>query len=1236
MQLLNNHVENELADRQQELLIEVHLPDGGKTMIRLRPETSMGEMLFYIAEKRGLDVHTIDLAETANGKKLFSMKGNISENKVKVVYVVEKRAGKAGKARGGSVRVGSRPASVFVPAVTAGAAGAGDGSHSDAQRLTSLLAEGVTLNDPRIPPLWRQLLEMVGISDQVLRDVQRRQQILDLVQRHGGPATMLQWPPKELLSTFSAVFNVKRQRTVKGSKPPPRNIYTKSSSTGANFSRNDSSDSDGNLTPRSRRRAPLPPGAAPPSPLVRPRTMSMHSKRPSGADEGPTPGSARPSVGSIADSTTSPEPNEPQERRRSNTMPNNMMQLLRGSRTAVQDGDERPPPPRHKATAARKESLASHLSFDIASIPLPSEPAGPGRMSIDIFTLPPPSLGRPSQRFGRTLDELRATDTDDDDGAYGFGSAKNSNDEDEGDDDESLLDEDGEYDNVGPEIAADLAELAELVAEQPKPEPSLPKPAEQPSSSKPAQSSPLKPATGKTPEPKPTEAPAIDLNDLAADLDELAKLVADSPTKPEMKPPTTKPPSGPLPPTTTAPSGPPPTTLPPSGPPPTTLPPSGPPPPPASQPPTGPPPQQQQTPQEPAIPPRPRVLDTPPPNPAPAKQIEPAGASSTDADDWVPDEPAPPPEIPARSFVSVMDSNGARTTPSPSPVTAEPPQQAPSDARPTSPSRLSAKQVADQLKRGNSTKDKDTDGKKPQRAASTKLPPPPLKPKPSRGSSLKVPKPKDEPSPSTLPPPPPSPAADAPPPFAPSPVPEPSPTTAEPPPLKATVEAPKNAVVVEKAAAQKVEALPAVPPLKPVDVVAKPAPAIQRMAEPPPLLSPKAVEAPPPVLLSPSPKAVAPPPIDDMLVEADFVPPPPPPPADDPEPLPVPPPAADLAPVPPPAAVVEPEPEYQPAPAPPPPPAEDTDELDLPPPPPELGMLPPPPPELTAFADDDALPPPPPELDGEDADADFAPPPPPPPPPPADLAGMVASTGSMTDLFSNIRRGSQALLQPTPHVERPEDPRDQLLKAVRRSSKDLLKAAPAPEPKAEEPRDAMLAAIRRVSKEDLLHAAPPAAPKPADPYDNLLSSIRQASRESLKTAPPLERKMSAHDQLLAAVRRSSTDVLKSVPEPEPRPPSPRNMLLASIRQANPLQRLRKTAQPSSPLTQVDGRNALLVSLGAMGRGRQSLRRVSTSQTKKAARVDGDSMQQALARALDGRREAMDDDQEDDQDDDQWD
>ena len=80
MHLLSAHAASTSSSAQHkpsnDVFFEVHLPEKqGKTMVKVPAHMSMGEFLFYIAEKRSLDVGSVVLAENASGRKPLSMKG---------------------------------------------------------------------------------------------------------------------------------------------------------------------------------------------------------------------------------------------------------------------------------------------------------------------------------------------------------------------------------------------------------------------------------------------------------------------------------------------------------------------------------------------------------------------------------------------------------------------------------------------------------------------------------------------------------------------------------------------------------------------------------------------------------------------------------------------------------------------------------------------------------------------------------------------------------------------------------------------------------------------------------------------------------------------------------------------------------------------------------------------------------------------------------------------------------
>ena len=220
VKLLVTHAQHSAAVKmtvQEDLIIQVHLPDGGKTMIKLPANTSMGEMLFHIAEKRDLNVGSIEMASTASGKKKLSVKGTIGQNKIATVYVVNKKQSK-GSISGGGGGGGS------AGAVSAARAAAHDDGHTlgaDTHRLTSLLAEGVPIHDPRVPVGWQLLLAKSGLGEESMRDPKQRQLVIDLVERSGGLQAVLTLENEEIEAKFATVDDFWRQKTVMMNAVPP-------------------------------------------------------------------------------------------------------------------------------------------------------------------------------------------------------------------------------------------------------------------------------------------------------------------------------------------------------------------------------------------------------------------------------------------------------------------------------------------------------------------------------------------------------------------------------------------------------------------------------------------------------------------------------------------------------------------------------------------------------------------------------------------------------------------------------------------------------------------------------------------------------------------------------------------------------------------------------------------------------------------------------------------------------
>lgn len=239
MKMLAAHAHNakQIDVGSEEVYIQVHLPDGSKTVTKLPKNTSMGEMLFHIADKRGLDVGGILMATSASGKKLLSVKGTIEQNNIKEVYLVSKKVagskkkGWTSSKKGAKDTLRKRGLEISAPKLNDTSnprvrADIVDGSQSQSEnekhRVTSLLAEGVSLQDPRLPEDWRQLFAVGGIDDAVMHSsMSQRQRFLDIITENGGPGEMLRMGHNGIHACFEKAGNFNLQKTVDQSFVPP-------------------------------------------------------------------------------------------------------------------------------------------------------------------------------------------------------------------------------------------------------------------------------------------------------------------------------------------------------------------------------------------------------------------------------------------------------------------------------------------------------------------------------------------------------------------------------------------------------------------------------------------------------------------------------------------------------------------------------------------------------------------------------------------------------------------------------------------------------------------------------------------------------------------------------------------------------------------------------------------------------------------------------------------------------
>jgi hypothetical protein len=289
-----DHVSAEVEAPGEDVFLEVNLPDGGQTVLKVAAGMSMGELLFYIAHKRDLDVSNIFLADTASGKRPVSMKGTVEQAKRKHIFVVLGQAPAQGPRRGtmsfsirrqarrrssldksadgaalaaangvgaptgrplisgptlqSSTRSGLAPrdesppsASVLSNASAADTPQLGRRSSFDAseplpadlQRVMSLLAEGAALADQRMPRPFVELVSRANVATLVERsDARERNFVMQLITRHGGVEALLSQSTAELCTLFAAANNVRKAGKVIAAERGPASHARRRSSVG--------------------------------------------------------------------------------------------------------------------------------------------------------------------------------------------------------------------------------------------------------------------------------------------------------------------------------------------------------------------------------------------------------------------------------------------------------------------------------------------------------------------------------------------------------------------------------------------------------------------------------------------------------------------------------------------------------------------------------------------------------------------------------------------------------------------------------------------------------------------------------------------------------------------------------------------------------------------------------------------------------------------------------------------
>ncbi|EDQ84871.1 uncharacterized protein MONBRDRAFT_12455 [Monosiga brevicollis MX1] len=240
------------------VFFQVHLPDGGETVVSVPEMMSMGELLFYIAEKRSLSATDLVMAENPSGRKLVPVEGVVRDCKRRKIFLVE---GKITRARRGSmfsgafssVKRGNRRNSSATPSTGVGRTPVNleeeqrrrrkleiseptlqrapsqtslndepEATRRDVQRLTSLLAEGVALSDARMPTGFCDLCLRTNLTEAVQNDVGVRNFVLNQIDQHGGIRSLLRRSNPDLRSLFGAADKFKRTRSVRSAAPAPQ------------------------------------------------------------------------------------------------------------------------------------------------------------------------------------------------------------------------------------------------------------------------------------------------------------------------------------------------------------------------------------------------------------------------------------------------------------------------------------------------------------------------------------------------------------------------------------------------------------------------------------------------------------------------------------------------------------------------------------------------------------------------------------------------------------------------------------------------------------------------------------------------------------------------------------------------------------------------------------------------------------------------------------------------------
>ena len=147
-----------------------------------------------------------DFYEAPAGKKAAKITGTIGENGYRELMLMMKpSSAKKDKQQYIPQRVGSFR---NVPL-------------SDRQKLLSMLIQDIPSYDERIPEKWRRLFDAARLHDVMAYDNPVRTECLEVIERNGGPAVLLQRTRAELEALFGDILEGRGPATSKSAATTP-------------------------------------------------------------------------------------------------------------------------------------------------------------------------------------------------------------------------------------------------------------------------------------------------------------------------------------------------------------------------------------------------------------------------------------------------------------------------------------------------------------------------------------------------------------------------------------------------------------------------------------------------------------------------------------------------------------------------------------------------------------------------------------------------------------------------------------------------------------------------------------------------------------------------------------------------------------------------------------------------------------------------------------------------------